>query len=126
MYFHPFVQSPYLSHDYKELLKGLRNITVELTALTLGLLIAQALSSYERKSDELKNQASYAISFNRALIQFGSEVDAAMIGLRKTINDEIKKITLASQEGEAAQQEIGRSYMDRLRPLLSKLEPKNE
>jgi len=61
MHFHLFLQSPHLSHDYKEPLKGLRNITVELTALTLGLLIAQALISYERKSDELKNQASYAI-----------------------------------------------------------------
>jgi len=61
MHFHPFLQSPHLSHDYKEPLKGLRNITVELTALTLGLLIAQALISYEGKSDELKNQASYAI-----------------------------------------------------------------
>jgi len=61
MHFHPFPQSYHLSHDYKELLKALRNITVELTALTLGLLIAQALSSYERKFDELKNQVSYAI-----------------------------------------------------------------
>jgi len=37
------------------------------------------------------------------IIKFGSEADAARIGLRKTINDEIEKITLASQEGEAAQ-----------------------
>ena len=61
MHFHPFLQSHHLSHDYEELLKDLRNITVELRALTLGLLIAQALISYDRKSDELKNQASYAI-----------------------------------------------------------------
>lgn len=49
-----------------------------------------------------------------------------MIGMRKTINDEIEKITFKSKEGEAAHQQIGRRYMDRQGPLISKLEPKNE
>jgi len=47
-----------------------------------------------------------------------------MIGMRKTINDEIEKITFKSKEGEAAHQQIGRRYMDRQGPLISKLEPK--
>ena len=72
MLLNPFIQNHHLSLDYKDLLRGTRSISVQLTAVTLGLLIAQSLGSFEKKSDELKAQASNIITLDRILSDFGA------------------------------------------------------
>lgn len=126
MLLNPFIQNHHLSLDYKDLLRGTRSISVQLTAVTLGLLIAQSLGSFEKKSDELKAQASNIITLDRILSDFGQESKKARTELQKAIADEIDRIHRANKNGANTIQQIGNINIEVLRNALLSMPAKNE
>jgi hypothetical protein len=121
----PVLEAHHLSENYKELLRGNRSVIVQLLAVTLGLLIAQSLSSFEQKSGVLKAQASDIIALDHVLKQFGVGAEGAKAELHKAISDEIAKIEATVKNESEASHEVARIAMEPLRGSLLNLSPKN-
>lgn len=79
----PRADSEQFSDDSKDYFKAVRNIMTGLTPLSLGLLVTNAKSDFQRHRDELKSQAANVIVMNRVLIVFGPEAKQARIALQK-------------------------------------------
>jgi hypothetical protein len=121
----PILEAHHLSENYKDLLRGNRSVIVQLLAVTLGLLIAQSLSSFEQKSGVLKTQASNIITLDHVLKQFGTGAEKAKAELHKAISDEIAKIEATAEDEDDASHEVAKIAMEPLRVSLLNLSPKN-
>jgi hypothetical protein len=122
----PLVSSKEFSDDSKEYFKAVRNIMIGLTSLSLGLLVTNAKSDFQRHRDELKAQAANVIVLNRVLIDYGPEAKQARIALHETVQNEIHQIQLAAKDLVADAKAIGAAHMATLRLSLIALAPKNE
>jgi hypothetical protein len=120
----PILQAHHLSENYKELLRGNRSVIVQLLAVTLGLLIAQSLGSFEQKSAVLKTQASNIIILDHLLKEFGAGAEKAKAELHKAITDEIAKIEARAKNESDALHEVAKIAMEPLRGSLLNLSPK--
>lgn len=119
----PLVQRHHPGLYYKELLTDTINVTASLTAVTLGLLIAQSIDSFQQKTDELKKQASSFIALDRILLDYGPAATKCREENLAVIADEIDRIKLAADGG--ALTHFGNAPLKSLRQLLLDLEPEN-
>jgi hypothetical protein len=74
----------HLSEDSRYIVGLGSGLLATLAALVLGLLIASAKSSFELKSDEVKQGAAKLILLDLALRHFGADADGARAALRGT------------------------------------------
>ncbi len=88
-----------LSAESQTIIKAARGVVVGLAALTLGLLIATAKSSFDTKETELKESAAKMIALNRLLAKLGAESEKARVSLRQVTSNGIAVIEKIGKEG---------------------------
>ncbi len=82
---HSSLPAHHLSGESKDLIKLGTGLIATLVALVLGLLVASAKSSYDTKSEELKQGAAKVILLDRDLKRLGPAADHARLVLRRLI-----------------------------------------
>jgi hypothetical protein len=75
----------HLSSDSKEVVKLSMGIMGTLAALVLGLLVANAQSSYAARENEIKQLTAYVILLDHLLDQYGKEAEDVRASLRNTV-----------------------------------------
>lgn len=88
-----------LSDDSKTIIKAARSVVVGLAALTLGLLIATAKSSFDAKETELKESAAKMIALDHLLAKDGAASEKARASLRQIAVNGIAVIERVSRKG---------------------------
>lgn len=89
----------HLSEESKHIIKAARGVVIGLAALTLGLLIATAKSSFDSKQTELKESAAKMIALNRLLLKEGAASEKARAALRQVAVSGIFIIEKITKEG---------------------------
>jgi hypothetical protein len=89
----------HLSEESKTIVKAARSVVIGLAALTLGLLIATAKTSFDTKETELKESTAKMIALNRLLLKDGNLSDKARASLRRVASNGIAVIEKISREG---------------------------
>jgi len=89
----------HLSNESKTIIDAARSVVIGLAALTLGLLIATAKTSFDTKESELKESAAKSIALNRLLLKDGSLSDKARASLRQVASNSIAIIDKLGKEG---------------------------
>lgn len=87
----------HLSSETKDMVHVGIGLLATLAALVLGLLVASAKSSFDTKSEEVKQAATKLILLDHNLRQFGPEADAAREALRRLV---VSKVDLTWVEGD--------------------------
>jgi hypothetical protein len=122
----PLVERHHLGQNYKELLRSTRSVIVQLTAVTLGLLVAQSLDAFEKKSGVLRNQAAHVVALHNVLAEYGPGAKTVEAELRKVVAEEIGQVQVAAKMGRDAPREIALFSMEPLRHFLVALQPANK
>jgi len=89
----------HLTGDSLEIIKAARSVVVGLAALTLGLLIATAKTSFDGKETEMKESTARMIVLDRLLLKDGNASEKARASLRRVVVKGIELIELTSKEG---------------------------
>jgi hypothetical protein len=89
----------HLSDESMTIIKAARSVVIGLAALTLGLLIATAKSSFDSKEIELKNGAAKMIALDHLLIKDGAQSEKARASLRQVATNAINLIEKVGREG---------------------------
>jgi len=111
----------HLSDATKDIVNAARGLIIGLTALTLGLLVSGAKSSYEEKESEIRKQAADISMLARVLNDFGPEAINALQVLRDGVNGEIRILNVVADDGLEALKKTGSSGMDKLRRAIMSL-----
>jgi hypothetical protein len=80
----------HLSEESKDIIKIATGLIATLVALVLGLLVASAKSSFDTKSDELKDGAARIILLDRTLKRFGPPAEEARSALRHVLTSRLE------------------------------------
>lgn len=94
-----FLPEHLLSEDSKKIIESSRSVVVGLAALTLGLLIATAKTSFDTKETELKESTAKMIALNRLLLKEGNLSEKARASLRQNASNGIAIIEKIGREG---------------------------
>lgn len=89
----------HLSDESRNIIKAARGVVISLAALTLGLLIATAKSSFDAKQVELKESAAKMIALDRLLLKDGAQSEKAREALRQVASSGIHIIEKIGKEG---------------------------
>jgi hypothetical protein len=89
----------HLTAESKTIIDAARSVVIGLAALTLGLLIATAKTSFDLKESELKESAAKSIALNRLLLKDGSLSEKARASLRQMVSNSIGLIDKIGKEG---------------------------
>jgi F0F1-type ATP synthase membrane subunit c/vacuolar-type H+-ATPase subunit K len=73
------------SSDSKEVVKLSLGIMGTLAALVLGLLVANAQSSYAARESEVKQLTAYVILLDHLLDQYGKDAESVRVSLRDVV-----------------------------------------
>jgi hypothetical protein len=118
----------HLSDESKDVIKLGIGLIGTLAALVLGLLIALAKGSYDRKNDELKGICVDIIALDRVMLHYGPEASAARELLRRFAASRLefiwpkdKSVAATLDHSDAAAELEG--LLDKLRELVPKSEP---
>jgi Protein of unknown function (DUF4239) len=79
----------HLNDESKDTIKVGIGLIATLAALVLGLLVASAKSSYDTKSEEIKESAAKIIVLDRSLRQYGPETKPARDALQRAITSRV-------------------------------------
>lgn len=82
-----------------DIIKAEHDVIVSVAALTLGLLIASAKTSFDERAHELRSGASKSVMMNRILYQFGPETCHARQLVREMLVNAAERIEHAMQHG---------------------------
>lgn len=99
-------QETFSRPEVRDVLKSARDVIVGVSALTLGLLVATAKTSFDEKNAQLRTVASRAAMLDRTLYAFGPEANDARKLVRVFVQTAIEKIDRAEAQGVGA--EFGR------------------
>lgn len=105
----------HLSDESKDIVKVGIGLIATLVALVLGLLVASAKSSFDTKSDEIKQGAANVILLDRELRKYGPSADKARMTLRQVVAFRLK-----APWNEASLRSLGEST-DRGRPTIEEV-----
>ncbi len=94
-----WIPEHHLSDDSKTIIKAARSVVIGLAALTLGLLIATAKTSFDTKETELKESTAKMIALNRLLLKDGNISEKARVTLRRVASQGVVVIEKVSREG---------------------------
>ena len=120
----PTLAAPALGDfNAREFFKAIRAIVIGVTSLSLGLLVTNAKSDFQKHRDELRAQATNVIVLDRILRDYGPDADQARSELASSIRNEIRQIDLAARDLITDAKAFGTSHMGRLRSALIRLEP---
>jgi len=120
----PTLAAPALSDfNAREFFKAIRAIVIGVTSLSLGLLVTNAKSDFQKHKDELRAQATNVIVLDRILRDYGPDADQARTELASSIRNEIRQIDMAARDLITDAKAFGTSHMGRLRSALIRLEP---
>ncbi|MGJ0512825.1 hypothetical protein [Methylocystis sp.] len=122
----PRLSEAHLSAKALEIINDARSLVTGLAALTLGLLIATANSSFEEKSKEIKHEATNAILVDRLLRDYGPQADRAREELRIAVQNELDRMNEARRPGVDAKQIFGTVRSGNIRSEILKLSPNND
>src|SRR3979490_1942624 len=81
----PLVSEKHLHPDSRDVVKMATGLIGTLTALVLGLLIASAKSSFDEKTNQVRQMTATIILLDDLLAQYGSEAISARKLLRQSI-----------------------------------------
>jgi hypothetical protein len=122
----PLLSEAHLSSKSLEIIKDARGIITGLTALTLGLLIANANSSFEDKSNQIKAEAASAIVVDRLLRDFGPKADHARDELKIAVQSEIDRMYDAKMTDADVKKVFSSIRKGKIRAEILKLTPQND
>jgi len=89
----------HLNEDSQTIIKAARSVVVGLAALTLGLLIATAKDSFDKKESELKSGTAKMIVLNRLLLNYGDRSLAAREALKSVAVNGVKILDITNKQG---------------------------
>ena len=78
----PRLRDHHLDDDSRGIVSNITGLIAAMTALLLGLLVAQAQSSYQTVSDEVDQIAANIVELDRMLAHYGPETAAARVLLK--------------------------------------------
>ena len=110
----------HLNDESKHIIKAARSVVIGLAALTLGLLIATAKSSFDSKQTELKESAAKMIALNRLLLKEGPQTEKTRAALRQVAVNGIfiiEKITKEGMDHKLVSGEAMDNFVSSLRDL---------
>ncbi len=116
----------HLSDSTKDIISAARGLIIGLTALTTGLLVTGAKSSYELKTAEIRKQAADITMLGRVLYDYGPGAEHATQVLKNGVVGEIKVLTALADDGLAALKKTGSTGMDKLRLAVLDLKADTE
>jgi hypothetical protein len=82
---HPLLSEKHLQPDSKDIVKMATGLIGTLAALVLGLLIASAKSSFDLKTNQVRQLTATIILLDELLAQYGPEATALRTRLRQSI-----------------------------------------
>ena len=121
----PILKRHHLNYSSKELFKAVRAILVALSAFSLGLLLTQAKSDFDRKKIELKYQSANIILLSRVLEDIGAKSEPALAALREVVLNEIHQIEAAAVDRHNPAQALTIARTEKLRLELLKINTLN-
>lgn len=116
----------HLSDQSKDILKASRGVVIGVAALTLGLLISAAKTSFDSKTDSLRLQSAKIITLSRILNDFGPEAEGVRIGVRNYIEDQIERVEKVFNQGVSADDVLKSARIVSLRSIISGLNPRTK
>lgn len=116
----------HLSDQSKDALKSSRGVVVGVTALTLGLLISAAKTSFDLKNDSLRLQSAKTVTLIRMLNDYGPETYGVKLVIRKSIEEQIDRMEKVYNQGVNIDDVLKSTKINSLRQVLSTLSPKNK
>jgi hypothetical protein len=120
------VSEQHLNADAKDVVKMSTALIVTLSALVLGLLIATAKTSFDTKSNQVKQFTANAILLDQLLAQYGPETLNARQIARRSIDVVVDKIWQeGSKTGISSPFQMS-SEAESFLQALYKLSPQNE
>lgn len=120
----PGLAAPSLSdYNAREFFKSVRAIIISVTSLSLGLLVTNAKTDFQKHKDELRAQATNVIVLDRVLRDYGPDASESRVELQRSILNEIQQIDLAAHDLMADGKAFGSSHMGTLRASLIRLQP---
>jgi hypothetical protein len=88
----------HLDDDSRGTVSNITGLIGAMTALLLGLLVANAQSSYDTVSDEVDQMAANLVELDRALGEFGPDAAEARALLKRVVTGEVDRIWPPGQE----------------------------
>ena len=118
--------SHHLSKESEEIVKMVLAVLGTLTALVLGLLIASAKHSLDRKLDELRSVSAWIVQLDRALAQYGSEAHELRNLLQQIVASRIHEFRQGFSENDL-QATLSRARgIETIQNQLLNLTPQND
>jgi hypothetical protein len=107
----------------RDILKSARDVIVGVAALTLGLLIATAKSSFDEKNSQLRIEASKAIMLDRQLYLYGPEANETRRLIKTYLQGGVDKIENITTHGIKGELERQKTTLDELYLKILQLKP---
>jgi hypothetical protein len=104
-----------------DIIDKVRELIVGLTALTLGLLVAGAKSSYDHKVDHIHSQAANIMMLGRVLHDYGSEADQAIQDLKNGVQGEVNLLSLIEATGTKGLKSAAPTGLNKIRSSILEL-----
>src|ERR1700736_3804627 len=92
MFLRPLLSDHHLHSDSRDAVKMATGLIGTLTALVLGLLIASAKSSFDLKTNQVRQMTATIILLDDLLAQYGSEAAPVRNLLRQSIQPLVNRI----------------------------------
>ena len=116
----------YFDQRTRDIIKAARDVIVSVAALTLGLLIATAKTSFDERTHELRIEASKSLMMDRILYQFGPETRHARQLVREMLVNGAERIEHAMQHGVDEEKKRRETIIDALHIEIISLRPKGD
>jgi hypothetical protein len=116
----------HLSEDSKYIVELATGLLATLAALVLGLLIASAKSSFELKSDDVKQGAAKFILLDRNLRDYGADADGARAALRRMAETRRQVAWLENNGAAPASSADGAAGIENIQQRILALAPTSD
>lgn len=121
-----YLPEQYFDQRTRDIIKAARDVIVGVAALTLGLLIASAKTSFDERAHELKLEASKSVMIDRILYQYGPETRHARQLVRALLVNGVDRVEQAMQHGVEQEKKRRDTITDELHLEVISLKPKND
>src|SRR5438105_5106647 len=92
IYLHRVLPPDQMKEDTRQIVNVATGLIATLSALVLGLMVASAKSSFDARSEEVRESAARIIMLDRSLRQYGPETRDTREVLRQLIEARIKRV----------------------------------
>jgi|GEM_PF-6293871 len=110
------------SEEIKVVLETSRDMIIGLTALTLGMLVTSAKTSYDEKVVALRQHAAEVTMLGNILDDYGPETKGAVEIFRGAIQSEINILDAAAEHGLSGLRDTARAALRQVRSEIIKLD----